>query len=145
MLPCVCRYSVSRPAETSMGGQTKTVPASDVVSYRHFLYFIFILVYFLVLLQVFIVVPASIATLAQRLPLRWANVGSPLGQRGFVNWPNVCTLTLGRRWHNVTPMVVCQPCTNIGQTEAALLAFCEGNPSVTDRSPVEQTVELSNQ
>ena len=29
-------------------------------------------------------------------------------------------------------MVVCQRCTNIGPTEAALLAFCEGNPSVTD-------------
>ena len=89
---------------------------------------------------------------------RWANVGSPtLGQRGFVNWPNGCTptlcqhrtnvgtLTLGQRWHNVMPMVVCQRCTNIGPTEAALLTFCEGNPSVTDRSPVEQTVELSNQ
>ena len=96
--------------------------------------------------------PASIATLAQRQPSRWANVGSPtLGQRGFVNWPNggtptlcqhrpnVGTLTLGQRWHNVTPMVVCQRCTNIGPTEAVLLAFCEGNPSVTDRSPVEQS------
>ena len=101
--------------------------------------------------------PASIATLAQRQPLRWANVGSPtLGKRWFVSrpnggtptlcqhQPNVGTLTLGQRWHNVTPMVVCQRCTNIGPTEAALLAFCEGNPSVTDRLSVEQTVELSN-
>ena len=77
-------------------------------------------------------------TLAQRLH---ANVGPTLCQHR----PNVGTLTLGQRWHNVMPMVVCQRCTNIGPTEAALLAFCEGNPSVTDRSPVEQTVELSNQ
>ena len=95
--------------------------------------------------------PASIATLAQRQPLRRANVGSPtLCQRGFVNWPNggvpmlaqrcanVGTLTLGQRWHNVTPMVVCQRCTNIGPTEAALLAFCEGNPSVTDGFPSQR-------
>ena len=114
-------------------------------------------------------IPASIATLAQRWPnvnpyvgptsahQRWANVdlsiGPTLAQRLHANVgpmlcqhrPNVGTLTLGQRWHNVMPMVVCQRCTNIGQTEAALLAFCEGNPSVTDRSPVEQTVELSNQ
>ena len=77
-------------------------------------------------------------TLAQRLH---ANVGPMLCQHR----PNVGTLTLGQRWHNVMPMVVCQRCTNIGPTEAALLAFCEGNPSVTDRSPVEQTVELSYQ
>ena len=32
-------------------------------------------------------------------------------------------------------MVLCQRCTNIGPTEAALLAFCEGNPSVTDGFP----------
>ena len=113
--------------------------------------------------------PASIATLAQRWPnvnpyvgptsahQRWANVDlsiePTLAQRWDANVgptlcqhrPNVGTLTLGQRWHNVTPMVVCQHCTNIGPTEAALLAFCEGNPSVTDRSPVEQTVELSNQ
>ena len=113
--------------------------------------------------------PASIATLAQRWPnvnpyvgptsahQRWANVdlsiGPTLAQRLHANVgptlcqhrPNVGTLTLGQRWHNVMPMVVCQRCTNIGPTEAALLAFCEGNPSVTDRSPVEQTVELSNQ
>ena len=105
---------------------------------------------------------ASIATLAQRWPLRCANVGSPtLGQRGFVNWPNVGptvaqrwranvgatlyqhrpnvgTLTLGQRWYNVTPMVVCQRSINIGPTEAALLAFCEGNPSVTDRFPSQR-------
>ena len=114
-------------------------------------------------------IPASIATLAQRWPnvnpyvgptsahQRWANVdlsiGPTLAQRLHANvgptlcqhWSNVGTLTLGQRWHNVMPMVVCQRCTNIGPTEAALLAFCEGNPSVTDRSPVEQTVELSNQ
>ena len=114
-------------------------------------------------------IPASIATLAQRWPnvnpyvgptsahQRWANVdlsiGPTLAQRLHANVgpmlcqhrPNVGTLTLGQRWHNVMPMVVCQRCTNIGPTEAALLAFCEGNPSVTDRSPVEQTVELSNQ
>ena len=114
-------------------------------------------------------IPASIATLAQRWPnvnpyvgptsahQRWANVdlsiGPTLAQRLHANVgptlcqhrPNVGTLTLGQRWHNVMPMVVCQRCTNIGPMEAALLAFCEGNPSVTDRSPVEQTVELSNQ
>ena len=94
--------------------------------------------------------PASIATLGQH----WANVnpyvGPTLGQRGFVNWPNVGptvsrqrwpnvgTLTLGQRWHNVTPMVVCQRCTNIGPTEAALLAFWEGNPSVTDGFPSQR-------
>ena len=113
--------------------------------------------------------PASIATLAQRWPnvnpyvgptsahQRWANVdlsiGPTLAQRLHANVgptlgqhrPNVGTLTLGQRWHNVMPMVVCQRYTNIGPTEAALLAFCEGNPSVTDRSSVEQTVELSNQ
>ena len=82
--------------------------------------------------------PTWICQLAQRLH---ANVGPTLCQHR----PNVGTLTLGQRWHNVMPMVVCQRCTNIGPTEAALLAFCEGNPSVTDRSPVEQTVELSNQ
>ena len=84
--------------------------------------------------------PASIATLAQRWPKfnpyvgptwicqlaqRWrANVGPTLCQHR----PNVGTLTLGQRWHNVTPMVVCQRCTNIGPTEAALLAFCDGEP-----------------
>ena len=93
--------------------------------------------------------PASIATLAQRWPnvnpyvgptsahQRWANVdlsiGPTLAQRLHANVgptlcqhrPNVGTLTLGQRWHNVMPMVVCQRCTNIGPTEAALLAFCE--------------------
>ena len=82
--------------------------------------------------------PTWICQLAQRLH---ANVGPTLCQHR----PNVGTLTLGPRWHNVMPKVVCQRCTNIGPTEAALLAFCEGNPSVTDRSPVEQTVEMSNQ
>ena len=114
-------------------------------------------------------IPANIATLAQRWPnvnpyvgptsahQRWANVDLSIGPT-LAQWlhanvgptlcqhrPNVGTLMLGQRWHNVMPMVVCQRCTNIGPTEAALLAFCEGNPSVTDRSPVEQTVELSNQ
>ena len=47
--------------------------------------------------------PASIATLAQRQPLRWANVSSPtLAQHGFVNWPNG------------GPTVACQRCANIG-------------------------------
>ena len=67
---------------------------------------------------------------------RWANVdlsiGPTLAQRSRANVgptlcqhrPNVGALTLGQRWHNVTPMVVCQLCTNIGPTEAALLAFC---------------------
>ena len=36
-------------------------------------------------------------------------------------------------------MVVCQRCTNIGPTEAALLAFCEGNPSITDGFPSQKT------
>ena len=119
--------------------------------------------------------PASIATLAQRWPnvnpyvgptsahQRWANVdlsiGPTLAQRWRANVgptlcqhrPNVGTLTLGQRWHNVASMVVYQRCTNIGLTEAALLAFCEGNPSGQERwrwclpkQPVEQTVELSN-
>ena len=35
-------------------------------------------------------------------------------------------------------MVVCQHCTNIGPTEAALLAFCEGNPSVADGFPSQR-------
>ena len=86
---------------------------------------------------------------------RWPNVNPYVGptsarQRGFVNWPNggaptlcqhrpnVGTLTLGQWWHNVTPMVVCQRCTNIGPTEAAFLAFCEGNPSVTDGFPSQR-------
>ena len=120
-------------------------------------------------IHVCFIIPASIATLAQRWPnvnpyvgptsahQCWANVdlsiGPTLAQRLHANVgptlcqhrPNVGTLTLPQCWHNVMPMVVCQRCTNIGPTEAALLAFCEGNPSVTDRSPVEQTVELSNQ
>ena len=49
-------------------------------------------------------IPASIATLAQCQPLRWANVVSPtLGQRGFVNWPNGCTPTLAQRCANIGP------------------------------------------
>ena len=35
-------------------------------------------------------------------------------------------------------MVVWQRCTNIGPTETALLAFCEGNPSVTDGFPLHR-------
>ena len=107
--------------------------------------------------------PASIATLAQRWPnvnpyvgptsahQRWANVdlsiGPTLAQRSRANVgptlcqhrPNVGALTLGQRWHNVPPMVVCQRCTNIGPTEAALLAFCEGNQSITDGFPSQRT------
>ena len=50
--------------------------------------------------------PASIATLAQRLPLRCANVDSPtLGRRGFVNWPNGGTPTLAQRCANIGPML----------------------------------------
>ena len=106
--------------------------------------------------------PASIATLAQRWPnvnpyvgptsahQRWANVDLSIGPTVAQRWranvgptlcqhrPNVGTLTLGQRWHNVTPMVVCQRCTNIGPTEAALLTFCEGNPSVTDGFPSQR-------
>ena len=79
--------------------------------------------------------PASIATLAQRQPLGWPNVGAPtLCQHRS----NVGTLTLGQHWHNVTLMVVCQHCTNIGPTEAALLALCEGNPSVTNGFPSQR-------
>ena len=107
--------------------------------------------------------PASIATLAQHWPnvnsyvgptsahQRWANVdlsiGPTVAQRWHANvWqhrPNVGTLTLDQRWHNVTPMVVCQRCTNIGPTEAALLAFCEGNPSVTDGFPSQRARNAS--
>ena len=106
--------------------------------------------------------PASIATLGQHWAnvnpyvgptsahQRWANmdlsIGPTLAQRCRANVgptvcqhrPNVGTLTLGQRWHNVTPMVVCQRCTNIGPTEAALLAFWEGNPSVTDGFPSQR-------
>ena len=77
---------------------------------------------------------------------RWANVDlSIVPTVARQRWHNVVPTLARQRWHNVMPMVVCQRCANIGPTEAALLAFCEGNPSVTDRSPVEQTVELSNQ
>ena len=91
--------------------------------------------------------PTSTLTLGQRritnvgptwicqLAQRWcANVGPTLCQHR----PNVGTLTLGQRWHKVTPMVACQRYTNIGLTEAALLAFCEGNPSVTGRFPSQR-------
>ena len=103
--------------------------------------------------------PASIKTLAQHWPnvnpyvgptsahQRWANMDLSIGPTlARQRWratlcqqrPNVGTLTLGQHWHNVTPMVVCQRCTNIGPTEAALLAFCEGNPSVTDGFPSQR-------
>ena len=78
--------------------------------------------------------PASIATLAQRQPLRWANVGTPtlifqVAQRWRANVgptlcqhrPNIGTLTLGQRWHYVTPMVVCQRGTNIDPTVKSML------------------------
>ena len=74
---------------------------------------------------------------------RWANVdlsiGPNVGPTLCQHRPNVGTLTLGQRWHNVTPMVVSQRCTNIGPTEAALLAFCEGNSSVTNEFPSQRT------
>ena len=63
--------------------------------------------------------PASIATLAQRQPLRWANVGSPtLGQRGFVNWPNVGPTVARQRWPNVVPTSAQRWHTNVGPTLA---------------------------
>ena len=95
--------------------------------------------------------PASIATLAQRWPnvnpyvgptsahQRWANmdlsIGPTLAQRSRANVgptlcqhrPNVGALTLGKRYANG-----CMP------TEAALLAFCEGNPSITDGFPSQR-------
>ena len=91
--------------------------------------------------------PASIATLAQRQPLRWANVGSPtLGQRGFVNWPNggtptlcqhrpnVGMLTLGQRWHNGCMPTLYQPWPNRG----CVTGFLWGDPSVTDGFPSQR-------
>ena len=64
-------------------------------------------------------IPASIATLAQRQPLRWANVGSPtLGQRGFVNWPNVGPTVARQRWPNVVPTSAQRWHTNVGPTLA---------------------------
>ena len=95
-------------------------------------------------------IPASIATLAQRWPLRWANVGSPtLGQRGFVNWPNVDPTVARHRWPNVVPTSAQRWHTNVGPTVAQRYAngcmptlcqhwpnggcvtvFCEGNPQV---------------
>ena len=63
--------------------------------------------------------PASIATLAQRQLLRWANVGSPtLGQRGFVNWPNVGPTVARQRWPNVVPTSAQRWHTNVGPTLA---------------------------
>ena len=81
---------------------------------------------------------------------RWANVDLSIGPTVAQRWranvgttlcqhrPNVGTLTMGQRWHNVTPMVVCQHCTSIGPMEAAWLAFCEGNPPVTDGFPSQR-------
>ena len=67
--------------------------------------------------------PTSTLTLGQR---RHTDVGPTsicqLAQHG----PNVGTLTLGQRWRNVTPMVVCQHCTNIGPT-AFLIMECDLN------------------
>ena len=58
-------------------------------------------------------------TLAQRQPLRWANVSSPtLGQRGFVNWPNVGPTVAGQRWANVVPTSAQRWHTNVGPTLA---------------------------
>ena len=52
-------------------------------------------------------IPGSIAMLAQRQPLCWADIGlTMLGQRGFVNWPNGGVPTL------------VQGCANIGPTLA---------------------------
>ena len=68
-------------------------------------------------------IPASIATLAQRQPLRWANVGSPtLGQRGFVNWPNVGPTVAHQRWPNVVPTSAQRWHTNVGPTLAQRFA-----------------------
>ena len=62
--------------------------------------------------------PASIATLA-RQPLRWTNIGSPtLGQRGFVNWPNVGPTLARQHWPNVVSTSVQYWHTNVGPTLA---------------------------
>ena len=73
---------------------------------------------------------------------RWANVDLSIGPTSAQRWranggptlyqhrPNVGT--------NVTPIVVCQRCSNFGPTEAALLAFCEGIPLVTDGFPSQR-------
>ena len=61
-------------------------------------------IFFFSLGKLFNDIPASIATLAQRQPWRWANVGSPmLGQRGFVNWPNGGAPTVAQRCANIGP------------------------------------------
>ena len=94
--------------------------------------------------------PASIATLAQRWPnvnpyvgptsahRRWAkrdlSIGPMLAQQWSANVgptlhqhrPNIGTLALDRCWRNVTPMVVCQRCTNIGPM-AFLIMGCDLN------------------
>ena len=63
--------------------------------------------------HLFYAIPASIATLAQRQPLCWANVGSPtLGQRGFVNWPNVGPTVACQRWPNIGPLTLGQRYAN---------------------------------
>ena len=98
--------------------------------------------------------PASIATLAQRQPLRWTNVGS---QR----WANV-DLSIGptvarQRWPNVVPTSAQRWHTNVGPTLAQRYAngcmptlyqhwpnggcvtgFLLGNPSVTDGFPSQR-------
>ena len=67
--------------------------------------------------------PASIATLGQH----WANVNpyvgptsahQRLGQRGFVNWPNVGPTVSRQRWPNVVPTSAQRWHTNVGPTLA---------------------------
>ena len=102
-------------------------------------------------------IPASIATLAQRQPLRWANVGSPtLVQCGFVNWSNVGAPTLALRSSNGCMSTLYQPWPNGG----CVTGFLWGEPIVhrwipltkgqerwhwcLPKQSVEQTVELRN-
>ena len=97
-------------------------------------------------------IPVSEIQQITQLALRhWPNVGPTstltLGQRRLTNvgpmWicqlpnvgptlcqhrPNVGTLMLGQRWHNITPMVVCQRCTNIGPTGGCVTGFLWGEP-----------------
>ena len=110
---------------------------------------LYICIYTYIYIYIYIY-PASTATLAQRWPnvnpyvgptsahRRWANVDLSIGPMLAQWWsanvgptllqhrPNVDTLTLGQRWRNVTPIVVCQRCTNIGPT-AFLIMGCDLN------------------
>ena len=120
-------------------------------------------------LVIFWGIPASIATLAQRQPLRWPNVGSPtLGQRGFVNWPNggaptLCqhrpnggTLTLAQRYANGCMPTLYQHWPNGGCVTGFLWREPIGHRWIPvtkgqerwrwclPKQSVEQTVELSN-